>query len=369
MLELNTFSIIVLLGIAQGLFLVFSLRRIKDVNKDANQLLTVFVLLITLTMIGRFLLDIHVDLTFLSFIALPDSIIFLYGPVLYLYLQKLLIKPIKRPKLLAHFIPAILFIISNIPSLLNESNIFHLLWVEFTRVRFIVIEGGAIVHNIIYFYLGASLVLEYQKSSNNEFSFKQFPSYLKAIFALIALTLIVWGISYISWVTANYNILSAIGYRTVWIILPFIMYTLGFFAIRQPELFKINPEYSLEKDAVIDNEDLEILKEKVAKSMQEHRPFLNPRFTLQGLSELTGIKPHLLSKVINKGFELNFSDYINSYRVEEFKELVMKEEKREFTLLAVALEAGFNSKTTFNTTFRKFTNTTPREFVNVIHKK
>lgn len=368
-MELNFFSAIILLGIAQGLFLFFSLQRIKDVNKDANKLLSVFILLISLTMIGRFLLDLNVDLAILSFLALPDSIIFLYGPILYFYLQKLLVKPIKKPQVVAHFIPATLFIISGLPSLLSETNPIHVLWLELTTIRFIIIEGGAILHNTIYFYLGISLFSEYQRSSNNEFSFKQYPSYLKIFFALIALTLVVWGMSYLSWVTANYNVLSAIGYRTVWVILPFITYALGYFAIRQPELFKITPEDTSEKKTVYNDENLEVLKEKVSRSMIEHRPFLNPKLTLQDLSNLTEIKPHLLSRVINKGFELNFSDYINGYRVDEFKELIQREDKKDFTMLAIALEAGFNSKTTFNTTFKKFTKSTPVEFLNSIKNK
>lgn len=365
-MELNFFSVIILLGIAQGIFLFVSLQQIKEVNKEANRLLSAFILLISLTMIGRFLLELDVDSVFLSFLALPDSIIFLYGPILYFYLQRLLLKPVKRAHVLAHFIPAILFIISGLPSLLSDTNPIHILWLELTTIRFIIIEGGAILHNTIYFYLGFSLFSEYQRSSNNEFSFKQYPSYLKVLFSLIALTLVVWTVSYLSWVTANYNILSAIGYRTVWIILPFITYAMGFFAIRQPELFKISFEKNASQKPVID--EIEELKKKVHNCMIEEAPFLNPKLSLEELAKLTGIKRHLLSRVINTGFEQNFSDYVNSYRVSEFKKLIQREDKKDFTILAIALEAGFNSKTTFNTTFKKLAGSTPIEFANSIKK-
>lgn len=365
-MELNFFSVIILLGIAQGIFLFVSLQQIKEVNKEANRLLSAFILLISLTMIGRFLLELDVNSVFLSFLALPDSIIFLYGPILYFYLQRLLLKPVKRAHVLAHFIPAMLFIISGLPSLLSDTNPIHILWLELTTIRFIIIEGGAILHNTIYFYLGLSLFSEYQRSSNNEFSFKQYPSYLKALFSLIALTLVAWAVSYLSWVTANYNILSAIGYRTVWIILPFITYAMGFCAIRQPELFKISVEKNASQKAVIS--EIEELKEKVHNCMIEEAPFLNPKLSLEELAKLTGIKRHLLSRVINTGFEQNFSDYVNSYRINEFKKLVQREDKKDFTILAIALEAGFNSKTTFNTTFKKLAGSTPIEFANSIKK-
>lgn len=368
-MELNFFSAIILLGIAQGLFLFVSLQRIKEVNKEANRLLSVFTLLISLTMIGRFLLDLDFNFAILGFLALPDSIIFLYGPILYFYLQRLLVKPMKRVHVLAHFIPALLFILSGLPSLLSATHPVHVLWLELTTIRFIIIEGGAILHNTIYFYLGVSLFAEYQRSSNNEFSFKQYPSYLKVLFSLIALTLVAWGVSYLSWVTANYNILSAIGYRTVWIILPFITYAMGFFAIRQPELFKISTDKSTPQKAPINEiEDIKVLKEEVHRCMIEKTPFLNPRLSLEELAKLTGIKRHLLSRVINTGFKQNFSDYVNGYRIDEFKKLVQREDKKDFTILAIALEAGFNSKTTFNTTFKKLTNSTPNEFVNFAKK-
>ncbi|MEQ9265451.1 MAG: helix-turn-helix transcriptional regulator [Balneolaceae bacterium] len=368
-MELNFFSAIILLGIAQGIFLFISLQRIKEVNKEANRLLSAFILLISLTMIGRFLLELNVDSVILSFLALPDSIIFLYGPILYFYLQRLLLKPVKRAHILAHFIPVILFIISGLPSLLNDTNPIHVLWLELTTIRFIIIEGGAILHNTIYFYLGLSLFSEYQRSSNNEFSFKQYPSYLKVLFSLIALTIVAWAVSYLSWVTANYNILSAIGYRTVWVILPFITYAMGFFAIRQPELFKISIDKTASQKAPINEiEEIEELKEKVHKCMMEETPFLNPKLSLEELANLTGIKRHLLSRVINTGFKQNFSDYVNSYRINEFKKLVQREDKKDFTILAIALEAGFNSKTTFNTTFKKLTGGTPNEFASSIKK-
>ncbi|MFA8436978.1 MAG: helix-turn-helix domain-containing protein, partial [Marinifilaceae bacterium] len=66
--------------------------------------------------------------------------------------------------------------------------------------------------------------------------------------------------------------------------------------------------------------------------------------------------------IINQGHGLNFNDYINQFRVEEFKRLLQDPQFSKETLLAVAFEAGFNSKTTFNTAFKKFTGMTPSEY-------
>ncbi|MFA8436982.1 MAG: helix-turn-helix domain-containing protein [Marinifilaceae bacterium] len=75
-----------------------------------------------------------------------------------------------------------------------------------------------------------------------------------------------------------------------------------------------------------------------------------------------GLPVHHLSEIINQGHGLNFNDYINQFRVEEFKRLLQDPQFSKETLLVVEFEAGFNSKTTFNTAFKKFSGMTPSEF-------
>ena len=74
------------------------------------------------------------------------------------------------------------------------------------------------------------------------------------------------------------------------------------------------------------------------------------------------VHPNTLSQVINSVEQKNFYDFINSLRIEEFKERVAKPENQKYTLLSLALECGFNSKSAFYNAFKKFTNSTPSEF-------
>jgi AraC-like DNA-binding protein len=74
------------------------------------------------------------------------------------------------------------------------------------------------------------------------------------------------------------------------------------------------------------------------------------------------ITSHQLSYVINTGFNENFFRFINQYRVEKAKELLLLEEMNRLSILGIAFESGFNSKTSFNTTFKKFTGQTPSAF-------
>lgn len=117
-------------------------------------------------------------------------------------------------------------------------------------------------------------------------------------------------------------------------------------------------EFSIEKQL-----DIEPYKQQLELLIRKEKPYLEPQLTLPELATQMHISLHLLSKVINDGYDKNFHDFINSYRIEEFKLLIIKPKYKNQTILAVALDAGFNSKTAFNRAFKKLTNSTPREFL------
>jgi YesN/AraC family two-component response regulator len=97
--------------------------------------------------------------------------------------------------------------------------------------------------------------------------------------------------------------------------------------------------------------------------MKEDKLFLDENISLRQLAEILNIHPNYLSQVVNVHFKKNFYDFINSYRVEEFKRLVVLPENKKKTFFALAYDCGFNSKASFNNSFKKLTGTTPTEFL------
>lgn len=97
--------------------------------------------------------------------------------------------------------------------------------------------------------------------------------------------------------------------------------------------------------------------------MEDTKPYLDPEFDLVTLSQLSQLPAHNISETLNGLIGQSFNDYTNNYRVEEFKKLASKEEYKNFTILALAFEAGFKSKSTFNAAFKKFTGKTPSEYI------
>lgn len=96
--------------------------------------------------------------------------------------------------------------------------------------------------------------------------------------------------------------------------------------------------------------------------MEKDRLFREPQLTLQHLAAKLQVPAYQVSQAINLGLDRSFYDLINGYRVEEAKRLLLDSSNSNYTILSVGFDAGFNSKTTFNTVFKKFTGLTPTEF-------
>ena len=98
--------------------------------------------------------------------------------------------------------------------------------------------------------------------------------------------------------------------------------------------------------------------------MENEKPYLNPDLNLSDLANEVKMTRAQLSQVINSGFNKNFNDFVNSFRVKAFKEKLSEGKQQQLSLLGIAYDCGFNSKATFNRVFKKLTNTSPTEFMN-----
>ncbi len=96
--------------------------------------------------------------------------------------------------------------------------------------------------------------------------------------------------------------------------------------------------------------------------METEKPFKDPELNLDGLAARLGVAGNTLSQVINAMEQRNFYDYINNFRVREFQRIAVLPENSQFTLLSIAFEVGFNSKTSFNRNFKKATGLSPSEY-------
>ena len=123
------------------------------------------------------------------------------------------------------------------------------------------------------------------------------------------------------------------------------------------------PDESKSKKALLDQKTADQLADKLMEHIRENKPYLEPALSIRSLAEQTDIHPNQLSWLLNEKFGKNFNDFINHFRVEIFKTLAKDPKNKHLTLMALAYDSGFNSKTVFNTYFKKETGFTPKEFV------
>ncbi len=152
-----------------------------------------------------------------------------------------------------------------------------------------------------------------------------------------------------------------------------IVIFIAYHAFKQKEIYNIDENerqlvfdqsntINIEKKKVISDKEMIKHKAELIRLMETEQPYLDEELSLLKLAHKLQISPHQLSYLINEGFGENFFFFINKYRVEKVKELLLREDKKHLSVLGIAYESGFNSKTSFNTTFRKISGITPSEF-------
>ena len=109
--------------------------------------------------------------------------------------------------------------------------------------------------------------------------------------------------------------------------------------------------------------EIEHWKSKIETLIQEQKLYQNPELTLTDLAKKLETNASIISKTINQGFQMNFNDCINTYRIEAVKNSFANGEHKKSTLLGIAFDCGFNSKATFNRAFKKNTGKTPKEYL------
>jgi AraC-like DNA-binding protein len=112
----------------------------------------------------------------------------------------------------------------------------------------------------------------------------------------------------------------------------------------------------------VNREVREQAKEKITTLMASEKLYLNPDLNLQDLSSRLNLHPNYISRIINEQFQMSYNDFVNRHRIEEAKMKLKEEDEKSKTILEIMYDAGFYSKSVFNTAFKKFTGMTPSEY-------
>ncbi len=161
----------------------------------------------------------------------------------------------------------------------------------------------------------------------------------------------------------NY-ILGLTPYLLAPVVYAVFVYFVSFYSLRNPQVFKNGKRLKKYRNINLTDENLVQYSERLRNIMDLKRPYLDPNCNLTTLAEELRMPTYLLSHLINKKYAQNFSDFINRYRIERAKEMLMNADFQNLKISSIAYESGFNSLSSFNAAFKKFIGTTPSRFRN-----
>jgi len=187
--------------------------------------------------------------------------------------------------------------------------------------------------------------------------------------AVLVASLILISISF--GISTNFEIMGLLGnYTTFLLVSVLIFFGLGHSSVFEGLEQRPQQEVEPVKDDNGNEQEIDTQKDKIkpemieqlARHMEKEKPYLTPALTLEKLAGQLRMQPRLLSNIINRHFDCNFFEFINSYRVEEAKRMLADKQYADKNMLDIMLDVGFNSKATFNTLFKKKAGMTPSEY-------
>jgi AraC-like DNA-binding protein len=154
--------------------------------------------------------------------------------------------------------------------------------------------------------------------------------------------------------------------NSIYAITVFIFITSGLLILMEkPGIYTIIARY---KGIQISEETGKYYKDLLLVHMRNNKPYLDPDITLAKISKDLSVKERLLSQIINDLFKMNFKSFVNHFRLQESMVKLSDPENKKKTILEILYDAGFNSKSAFNTRFKQYTGMTPQEFKQLSQK-
>ncbi len=380
-------QILVLLNFAaaiQGIFLTFLVLH-KRLNETKSVVLGTLTLVLAISLLGGVYGLSGYYKIFPHFINVADPLFLLYGPLLFIYIFVLTQNRLPRFYFL-HGIPFIAYILSFIPLYLKSGEA----KIEFAEYIFLnnevpfealLMQLARVVHISVYVFISLFLIKTHQQKIKNNFSNieKISLNQAKQILYFFLFVLLVASVSFI----LGYILLFSfsISNNIIGLFVGLIIYALAYSTWNKKNIkdlissknlpsHEIQPTtYStgINKDKkrsvfVLNDEQLEKYGRRLKEAMQVKKVFLENELSLNELSKKINIQPYQLSELLSRVYGESFFDFINRFRIEEIKLRIEDPKSESYSLLGIAMDCGFNSKSSFNTAFKKFTGITPSEY-------
>lgn len=355
-------------SIVQGFFFTLIIFRNKKWEKKSNKILAAILIILSISVTHSTLIDVDLGGPF----KIKEPFVLLIGPLLYFYIRELISSKRFVFSDIFHLLPFFIFALIILP--LEQINAFKDNLVISNVVAFSVgIWILTIIQYTFYWFINIRLININAASIKMEFSNLEGRTltWMKNFLHIFGVCLLILTITIpIAIHSNNYKLVDTI----VCLSLVATIFVLTYEGLFQEEIFsnistiehiELNKSVAVEKNKSEQlNQDNSESMQKLLVFMDEKKPYLEEGLTLTGLAQELNMTRNQLSSLINNQTGENFYKFINKYRIEEVKKLFSDPNKKDYTILAMAYEAGFPSKSSFHNIFKNFTGLTPTEYRN-----
>ena len=399
-LTLGWLHIIALLGAIQGVFLAGALAT-KRRNRTANRLLAATMLAFSIYLATSVYHAAGFEQVFPHFFGAAHPLPFLFGPLIYLYTVTVADRSRRlqwRDAL--HLIPFLATILTGLPIYLMSGAakiaLYRQLQTGDIPPLIAIAAPLKLVSGVIYVAITVVFLRRHRDRVKESYSSLERVN-LRWVLWLVAGTAAIWMLAVAVQLMESTGVMRvARGDDFISLAMAVLVYGIGYMGLRQPEIFRYETaEYQVppelraaaprpvpaapppppkalltepettspryERSGLTDRE-AQRLKDALAAAMDKDRPWRDSDLTLADLADRLSTTPHKLSEVLNSQLGLTFYDFVNGYRVREVQRRIAAGEAQKLTMLTLAMDAGFASKSTFNMVFKKHTSRTPSAY-------
>lgn len=376
-------------GSFQG-FILAAVLFFRQPHRKANRIFALFLCLISFHLILAAFDEQSFFIRFPNLLHITWVMPLLYGPLVILFFRRIsLISPTFKPAELLFFAPFLVAFVIQLPFFLQPASQKIAYINDFSRS--VADDFGFINQftNFFHLFFFTHAIIEFQKhkkqvahyySDITKVQMSWYYNFIRIILALVLVSIVAfygkkWNLPYLKYIYP-YHFLGIV----------IAIYWTGYNVLHQPLLFggEVPANFIRQEDNPIfqnvENTNtpapqkntrqtkinpalVQELENNLIELMESEKWYLNSELTIQDVAEKLKTNKQYISEVINKSFQKNFYDFVNDYRIEEFKRIAARPGSDRMNILGIAFEAGFNSKAAFNAVFKKKTGVTPSAYI------
>lgn len=366
-MSISLYELFLVLIIGQCIFLIFAIQYIPKKHTGANRIIQYLLAIYSLFLFERAMGDEFERDFLLRYTYFLNTFYLFIGPFVYTYIRRLLFYKNGKYQLANyHYLPALLYLafcflhIYNYDSIKNSDSYFTTVLFWNDVIFFISISTYLLKSNRLLDY--------YKKNEEQELSFNQtIIKYIKVMLICLWAYMIFWLLG----IVERFVVKLPIDISMIWdiscLIFGIQIYIVGFYNLKYPEVFKIRfpskNENRPKRKSGLDEKQTNEIKNLIDIFLEQKKGYCRPELSLSVLANEINTTTNKLSWVLNNIYKKTFYELVNEYRVKDFLERINNNDHKEFTLISIAFEVGFNSKSTFYKAFKEITNFTPTEYI------